>query len=69
MNLRNGNITVGEVWRMPKARQQIIQAFPVLAQGIPPHFYSLTLNQAMHQARALVPKRKIDCLYRALESH
>ena len=61
MNLRGGNITVGEVVQNPAAYSILKREFPDVVGG--PLFrmaQGLSLNQVLAQVRGQVPKERIQ---------
>ena len=68
MNLRNGNITVGEAMCDPRARALLQREFPGIADS--PMFrmaQGMTLNQVLCRVSSHVPKAKLDRVWRQLQ--
>ncbi|MEA5010595.1 MAG: hypothetical protein VB100_02600 [Angelakisella sp.] len=69
MDLRNGNITLGEIMQNPKARAAVNREFPgILNHPFARRFYGMTLNQGIKMLQGKVPKQRIDAWLRELES-
>ena len=70
MDLRNGRITIGELWRNPQARAVLQQEFPQyannpmllrMAMGMP-------LGRVLDHARGRVSQAKIDRALQRLQA-
>lgn len=69
MDLRNGRITVGELWQNPKARAILQREFPQFA-GNPMLLrmgMGMPLSKVLGFARGRVPQAKIDQVLEALQ--
>lgn len=61
MDLRNGQITAGELMSNPKVRKILQQEFPwVLNHPMLHMVYTMPLNDAVRMARPYVPPAVID---------
>ncbi|MBE6907421.1 hypothetical protein [Marasmitruncus massiliensis] len=69
MNLRNGQITVGELLSNPAVRRLAQQEFPGIMNHPMLHSaYNMSISQVMTMARGRVPQVKINRLLQTLES-
>ncbi len=69
MNLRNGQITVGELLSNPAVRRLAQQEFPGIINHPMLHSaYNMPISQVMAMARGRVPQAKINRLLQTLES-
>lgn len=72
MNLRNGQITVGEILQNPQARallqRQVPQLAGLLGSPMARRYWSLPLNAAAAQARQFLPENRIRSLLDSLKN-
>ncbi|MEG1777774.1 MAG: hypothetical protein RR209_02255 [Angelakisella sp.] len=67
MNLHNGNITVRELLRNPKAQQILQREFPgVMGSPMFRMAQNMSLNTVIGRVRSHVPQSKIDKLWKEL---
>lgn len=71
MNLRNGQITVGEVLQNPQARAVLQREVPqfagMLNSPLARRYWSMPLNAAAAQAGRFLPQERIQTLLSCLE--
>lgn len=72
MNLRNGQITVGEVLQNPEARVLLQRQVPQLAglmnSPMARRFGNMPLSAALVQARRYLPENRIQSLLNSLSN-
>ncbi len=69
MELRGGNITLGELARDPRARALVDREFPgMLNHPMAGMFMGLTLNQAVRKAGGRVPQKTLRRLVEELKA-
>lgn len=68
MDLRNGNITLGEIVRDPKARALVNRELPgVLNHPFAGRFMGMSLSKALGMARGRVPEDTVERLLSGLK--
>lgn len=68
MNLKNYEITVGEILKNPKARALFQKEFPQLASHpMLPLAHKVPLREVISCSRGLVPKEKVNEILSKLE--
>lgn len=70
MNLRNGQITMRELWQNPQAKAILQREFPEIA-GNPVMLrmaMGMSLNRVIPHARKHYPQKKVDNVIRQLQA-
>lgn len=71
MNLKNGQITVGEILRNPQARALVQREVPqlsgMLSSPLARGYWNMPLSAVVSKARGLLPANRIQALLAGLE--
>jgi hypothetical protein len=69
MDLRNGRITMAELWKNPKARTILQQEFPQIVRNpvMMRMGMGMTLGRVLEHARGRVPQEKLDRALKQLQ--
>ena len=68
MDLRNGQLTVGELLRQPSVRSEIQRKFPnALTRPLPPAMLNMPLQRAASMAQHFIPPQQVNMVISQLK--